>query len=151
MSMLPKLYAGVIQSGLRCLGRVGRRSRKQLGVCISQPPLRVASRLERTMQRQRERARVRRDVWAIIAALSSMVYFKGKYCGGELLWNRSGTALQPLWKRSGTALQPLRHRTNTKPTFSSMAFAFQHGSRRKSLLVIVFVGNRNRKLCFLQL
>ena len=44
MSMLPKLYVGGIQSGLRGLGRVGRRSRKQLGVCISQPPLRVALR-----------------------------------------------------------------------------------------------------------
>ena len=44
MSMLPKLYVGGIQSGLRGVGRVGRRSRKQLGICISQPPLRVALR-----------------------------------------------------------------------------------------------------------
>ena len=39
MFILPKLYVGGIRSGLRGLGRVGRRSRKQLGVCISQPPL----------------------------------------------------------------------------------------------------------------
>ena len=39
MSMLPRLYVGGIQSGLRGLGRVGRRSRKQLGICISQPSL----------------------------------------------------------------------------------------------------------------
>ena len=39
MSVLLKLYVGGIRSGLRGLGRVGRRSRKQLGVCISQPPL----------------------------------------------------------------------------------------------------------------
>ena len=39
MSMRPNLYVGGIRSGLRGLGRVGRRSRKQLGVCISQPPL----------------------------------------------------------------------------------------------------------------
>ena len=44
MSMLPKLYVGGIQSGLRGVGRVGRRSRKELGVCISQPPLRVTLR-----------------------------------------------------------------------------------------------------------
>ena len=41
MSMLPKLYVGGIQYGLRGLGRVGRRSREKLGVCVSQPPLRV--------------------------------------------------------------------------------------------------------------
>ena len=39
MSMLLKLHVAGIRSGLRGLGRVGRRSRKQLGVCISQPPL----------------------------------------------------------------------------------------------------------------
>ena len=44
MSMLPKLYVGGIQSGLRGVGRVGRRSRKQLGICISHPPLRVTLR-----------------------------------------------------------------------------------------------------------
>ena len=41
MSMLLKLYVGGIQSGLRGLRRVGRRSRKELGVCISHSPLRV--------------------------------------------------------------------------------------------------------------
>ena len=41
MSMRPNLYVGGIRSGLRGLGRVGRRSRKELGVCISHSPLRV--------------------------------------------------------------------------------------------------------------
>ena len=39
MSMLLNLYVAGIRSGLRGLGRVGRGSRKELGVCISQPPL----------------------------------------------------------------------------------------------------------------
>ena len=39
MFILPKLYVAGIRSGLRGLGRVGRRSRKQLGNCISHPPL----------------------------------------------------------------------------------------------------------------
>ena len=41
MFILPKLYVAGIQSGLRELMRVGRRSRKELGVCISHSPLRV--------------------------------------------------------------------------------------------------------------
>ena len=39
MSMLLKLHVAGIRSGLRGLGRVGRGSRKELGVCISHSPL----------------------------------------------------------------------------------------------------------------
>ena len=39
MSMLLNLYVAGIRSGLRGLGRVGRGSRKELGVCISHSPL----------------------------------------------------------------------------------------------------------------
>ena len=44
MSILPKLYVGGIRSGLRGLGRVGRRSRKELGVREADAPLGVAFR-----------------------------------------------------------------------------------------------------------
>ena len=44
MFILPKLYVAGIQSGLRGLRRVGRRSRKELGVCISHSSLRVTLR-----------------------------------------------------------------------------------------------------------
>ena len=45
MFLLPKLYMAGVQSGLRGLEhRLRGRSRKQLSVSISQPPLRVALR-----------------------------------------------------------------------------------------------------------
>ena len=44
MFILPKLYVAGIRYGWRRLRRVGRRSRKELGVCISHSPLRVTLR-----------------------------------------------------------------------------------------------------------
>ena len=83
MFTVPKLYVGGIHTGWRALGRGCRRSRKELSIRKSQPPLRVAFRARANVAPTAREGESEEGCQGYIAALSSMVYFQGRYCGGE--------------------------------------------------------------------